>query len=122
MVRNSGSQLRNSPFVLTDSELAMNIGLALMDELGATRRATKTVMRWTGVSDRTARIWLHGQASPSGANLISLAAESPAVMKLLLQLTGNEDLEIGIQLREVENDLAQILMQIRKFRAVDRAE
>tara|TARA_E500000305_G_C3952830_1_gene203053 strand:- start:27 stop:383 length:357 start_codon:yes stop_codon:yes gene_type:complete len=113
MVRNSGSQLRGSPFVLSDAELAMHVGLALMAELGATRRATKTVMRWTGVSDRTARIWLHGQASPSGAHLVALAAASPAVMKVLLRLTGNADLEVGIRIREIEIGLEQALVVIR---------
>lgn len=102
--------------MLTDPELAMHVGLALMSELGASRRATKTVMRWTGVSDRTARIWLRGQASPSGVHLIALAAESPAVMKVLLRLTGHADLEVGIRLREIEVGLEQALIMIRRSR------
>jgi hypothetical protein len=73
MVRKTVSQLRDSPFVLPDSMLAERIGEALRDELGASRRATKTLMRWTGVSDTTARSWLHGRVSPSGMHLIALA-------------------------------------------------
>jgi hypothetical protein len=119
MVRNSGSQLRDSPSVLLDTELALHVGLALMAELGATRRATKTVMRWTGVSDRTARFWLHGQSSPSGVHLIALAAACPAVMKVLLRLTGNADLEIGVRLREIEDSLEQALVVIRSSRRTE---
>lgn len=118
VVRNTGSRLRNSGQLLSDSELAMHVGLALMSELGATRRATKTLMRWAGVSDRTARIWLHGQSSPSGAHLIVLAAASPAVMKVLLRLTGNEELEVAVRLRDIESGLEQTLAQIRELRNV----
>lgn len=119
MVRNTGTQLRNSVLMLSDSELAMHIGLALMSELGASRRATKTVMRWTGVSDRTAQKWLHGQTSPSGVHLIALAAESPSVFRVVLKLTGNADLEIGIQLREIEAGLEHALAQIHTLRRND---
>ena len=113
VVRKTGTQVRDSPFVLTDSDMAMHIGIALITELGATRRATKTVMRWTGVSDRTARKWLHGQASPSGIHLLALAANSPAVMSLVLKLTGHGDLELGLELRAVEKGLERALSRVR---------
>jgi hypothetical protein len=34
------------------------IAAALKEELGDTHRATKTVMRWTGAGERTAKNWL----------------------------------------------------------------
>ena len=120
MVRNTGTQVRNSAHILSDSEFAMHIGLALLSELGATRRATKTVMRWTGVSDRTAHKWLHGRSSPSGMHLMALAAESPSVMRVVLRLTGNADLELGVQLAEIEAGLELALAQIRELRDPSR--
>ena len=48
MVRKSASQLRDSPFVLLDSDFAVQIGAALRDDLGATHRAAKSVMRGPG--------------------------------------------------------------------------
>ncbi|MFC4595541.1 hypothetical protein [Sphingobium tyrosinilyticum] len=114
MVSKNGSQLRDSRFVLSDSDLARQIGAALREELGATRRATKTVMRWTGVSDTTARAWLQGRASPSGIHLVALAAHSDPVMIVLLRLTGHGDLELGLRLREIEVGLVQLLALVRE--------
>ena len=99
--------------MLTDSELAAHIGRTLMAELGATRRAAKTVMRWTHVSDRTARKWLHGDASPSGVHLLALAANSPSVMTLILELTGQGDLMLSFELKAVERDLERALVRVR---------
>ncbi len=87
MVRKTVSQLRNKQHSLSDSLLAEQIGEALRLELGASRRATKTVMRWTGVSDTTARSWINGRASPSGLHLLELAAHSEPVMIFFLEAT-----------------------------------
>lgn len=91
----------------------MHIGLALMGELGATRRATKTVMHWTGVSDRTAHAWLHGKVSPSARHLIALGAHSPSVMRVVLRLSGHGNLEIEIRLKEIEAKLMGALELIQ---------
>lgn len=113
MVRKTVSQLRNSRVALADSELAAQIGDALREELGTSRRATKTVMRWTGVSDTTARSWLQGRSSPSGLHLIALAAQSRSIMMVLLRLTGYGDLELGLELREIEAGLVRALAHVR---------
>lgn len=112
MVPKNRSRLRDSPFVLSDSTLAAQIGEALQDQLGASRRATKTVMRWTGVSDTTARAWLHGRASPSGLHLLELAAHSEPVMVVIMRLTGHEGLELGLRLHEIEEGLRNALAHI----------
>lgn len=114
MVPKSGSQLRDSVFSLSESTLAAKIGEALRSELGASRRATKTVMRWTGVSDRSARAWLHGRASPSGLHLVTLAAHSDNVMIALLKLAGRGELEIGLRLKEIEDALVHLLDLVRE--------
>jgi hypothetical protein len=117
MVPKSGSQLPNTRFALSDPELAMQIGAALREELGASRRATKTVMRWTGVSDRAARSWLQGRASPSGLHLVALAARSEPVLMLVLRLAGHADLEIGIRLRSIEAELLRMLAIVQLLKS-----
>lgn len=112
MVRNIGSQLRDLPFSLSDSGLAEQIGKALRDELGASRRATKTIMRWTGVSDKTARSWLQGRASPSGLHVVALTARSPIVLHLVLRLTGHPNLQLALEVREIEARLELALTHI----------
>ena len=64
------------------------IGHALRLELGESRRAVKTIMRWTGVSDRTARNWLSDVSGPSGCHLAMLAAQSDLVLEAFLSLAG----------------------------------
>ncbi|MEZ5654928.1 MAG: hypothetical protein R3E04_03400 [Sphingobium sp.] len=115
MVRKTESQLRNPQLFLSESLLAEQISQALREELGASRRATKTVMRWTGVSDTTARAWLHGRASPNGLNLVTLAAHSEPVMSVFLQLTGHSELQLGLKLQEIEDALVQALAYIREM-------
>jgi hypothetical protein len=56
----------------------------LRRELGPTHQAIKTVMRWTGVSERTAKYWLSGERGPSGEHLIRLAQHSDAVLITML--------------------------------------
>jgi hypothetical protein len=99
--------------MLSETLLATQIGAALQTDLGASRRATKMIMRWTGVSDTTARAWLHGKASPSGLHLIALAAHSNPVMIAVLRLAGYGELELGVQLLEIEAALTKALEQVR---------
>jgi len=113
MVRKSASQLRKSRFPVAESALSEEIGKALRRDLGASRRATKTVMQWTGVSDTTARAWINGHAAPSAAHLLALAANSHPVMIVLLRVTGHGELELGIRLQEIERGLVLALSQVR---------
>ena len=57
---------------------------ALRRELGPTHQAIKTVMRWTGASERTAKYWLSGERGPSGEHLIRLAQHSDVVLITIL--------------------------------------
>ena len=92
------------------------IGAALKAELGGTRQATKTVMRWTHVSDHTARSWLNGQTSPSSLHLLELATQSDTVLKVILNATGHTELELAHDLAAVENLLQATLARIRVLR------
>ena len=58
----------------------------LRRELGHTHQAIKTVMRWTGASERTAKYWSSGERGPSGEHLIRLAQHSDAVLITILTM------------------------------------
>lgn len=58
----------------------------LRRELGPTHQAIKTLMRWTGASERSAKYWLSGERGPSGEHLIQLAMHSDAVLMMILTM------------------------------------
>ena len=116
MVPKSGTRLPNLQDPLSEARLADLVGRALQHELGASRRAAKTVMAWTGVSDHTARAWLNGRTSPSGLHLILLAAHCPPVMSMVLRLAGHEQIAIAIDLESIERGLEEVLAATRRLR------
>ena len=67
------------------------IAAALRDELGLTHRAIKTLMRWTGASERAVKYWLAGERGPSGVHLIALARHSDIVFHMVLMLANRQD-------------------------------
>src|SRR4051812_23242770 len=71
-------------------QYALVVAGALRDELGDTHRAIKTVVQWTGASERTAKYWLAGTSGPSGEHLIALARNSDEVFDAMLLLCGRE--------------------------------
>ena len=75
---------------ISPDEFAKSISTALREELGSSHIAAKTVMRWTGASERTAKNWLAGTCGPSGCHLILLARESDVIMATLIVLAGRE--------------------------------
>ncbi len=112
MVRITASQLRESGSLVAEAAFPEHIGKALRQDLGASRRATKTVMRWTEVSDTTARSWISGRSAPSGWHLLTLAANSDRVMTMILQMTGHDDLEVGLELERIKEGLDQALSHV----------
>jgi hypothetical protein len=81
---------------------ATSIADALRTELGRSHRATKTLMRWTGASDRTAKNWLSGSYGPSGPHLIQLARESDTILATVLGLAGRNRHLIGADLLRIK--------------------
>jgi hypothetical protein len=86
-------------------EYASSIADALRTELGRSHRATKTLMRWTGASDRTAKNWLSGCCGPSGSHLIQLARESDIVLSAVLGLAGRNRHMVGADLLQIKTAL-----------------
>lgn len=107
MLPNSGRNLPNSRPALSERDFAERISAALRSELGGTRTSVKTIMRWTGASDRSARTWLNGTGAPSGYHVICLARESDEVLTLLLELSGRSAIAFNLDLHAVEVALAR---------------
>jgi hypothetical protein len=83
-----GSSLPISAVDSVTASYELAISTALRSELGGSHQAIKTLMRWTGVSERTAKSWLAGSAGPSGAHLIALMSASELVFEVVLRLAG----------------------------------
>jgi len=69
---------------------AASVAVALRQHLGGSRRATKTVMQWTGASERTVKHWFAGTRAPSGEHLVTLARYSQHVWDVLVSLSGRK--------------------------------
>ena len=87
----------------------MTIAAALKRELGGSHRAIKIVMRWTSVSERTAKNWLAGSHGPAGEHLVELMRNSNEVLAAVLVLAGRGELKIGAGLHETRETLLQAL-------------
>jgi hypothetical protein len=91
---------------------AASIARALRGELGDSHQAIKTVMRWTGATDRTAKNWVTGTRGPTGEHLISLARHSDSVFEVMVRATGRESLLLALQLVEAREKVAAVLETI----------
>jgi hypothetical protein len=85
------------------------IAAALKGELGRTHRAAKTVMAWTGASERTVKHWLAGTHGPSGRHLIALARHSDSVLMYLLSAAERPLFAPGIKLANVRAKLVDLV-------------
>ncbi|MEP6017248.1 MAG: XRE family transcriptional regulator [Paracoccaceae bacterium] len=85
---------------------------ALTGELGGTHQATKTTMRWTGVSERTARNWISGSHAPAGKHLVELMRNSDAVLSAVLVLAGRREAHTLARLDVIRTELQIMLKAI----------
>ena len=90
-------------------DYAASIATALRGELGDSHQAIKTVMRWTGATDRTAKNWVTGIRGPTGEHLISLARHSDAVFEVIIRAAGRESLLIALRLIDAREKLVAAL-------------
>ena len=101
---------------LNESQYADRIGAALRAELGGSRRATKTVMRWADVSDRTARNWVNGHGAPSGFHLMLLARHSPVVWRMVAELSHHQEAELMADIHAAEVALAKAMGALARLK------
>ncbi|PCK77541.1 hypothetical protein [Rhizobium sophoriradicis] len=80
---------------------------ALRHELGSSAPAIKTIMRWTGASNRAAKYWLAGERGPGGWHLIQLARNSDAVFHAFLMMAGRDAFEVSIEVNAARASLAR---------------
>ena len=88
---------------------AEELASVLRAELGGSRAAAKTVMRWTGAGERTAKTWLSGISGPSGEHLIGLIRHSDAVFALMLRLSGRTVADAQDEIAAVRSHLLDAL-------------
>jgi len=93
---------------------------ALTSELGGTHQATKTTMRWTGVSERTARNWISGTHAPAGEHLVELMRNSDAVLSAVLSLAGRREAHAFASLDVVRTELEAMLKAINTIEEQER--
>lgn len=99
---------------MADGELEFGalISVALRNDLGGTHHATKTIMRWTGASERSVKNWLAGTYGPSGVHLVQLARHSDEVFHLFLLMAGRKPLVTNISLIRLRSQLTQTIERI----------
>jgi|SRR5258707_13537679 hypothetical protein len=94
---------------------AAAVAHALQRQLGGTHQAVKTVMRWTGASERTVKNWFAGISGPSGQHLLSLAHHSDEVLAAFLTLAGRQKTAAAIKLLDLRNRIAEVLKEIDRL-------
>lgn len=116
MLPETGRKLpRNLPR-LDGPVLVELLGDALRSELGSSRRATKTVMAWTGVCDRAARNWIGGTGGVTGVHLLQMARHSDTVWHMMLELVAREEAVLGFDIHGVEVALSRALGSIEALK------
>lgn len=85
-LQKKGKKLRNT------IDYSDAIALALRADLGDTHRAVKTVMKWTGASEREVKNWLSGKSGPHGRYLIAILRYSDGALQTILAASRRLDL------------------------------
>jgi hypothetical protein len=88
---------------------AAMVAAALRAELGNSHRATKTVMRWTGASERTVKHWFAGRHGPGGEYLIVLMRESEAVFEAVLTAADRRDAVVAARVLAARGTIAEVM-------------
>ena len=88
------------------------IATTLKTELGTTHQAIKTVMAWTGASERTAKHWFAGTHEPSASHLIALVHHSDEVLTAFLEAADRPALRVQLQLAGVRAKLLELVAVI----------
>ena len=88
---------------------ARAIADALRRQMTADGVSAKTIMRWTGASERAVKGWIGGKRGPRGEHLIALMAGSDAVFLAVLRLARRDRLEHSPDLDAVRDYLRQAL-------------
>ena len=88
---------------------ATTIAKALRAEFGGAPNATKTVMRWTGASERTVKNWFAGSNGPVGGHLLDLMRHSDQVFDALVDVAGRKKVVTTAKLAAISDALTNAL-------------
>jgi len=95
-----------------EQDFNLMVAAALRNELGESRRSIKTVMNWTGTSERTAKNWLSGSCGPTGHHLVELAKHSDEVFDLFLVMSGRRPMITSMSLVRLRAHLAATIERL----------
>lgn len=91
------------------ADYAMMIAKALREQLGTSHQGTKTVMRWTGASERTVKNWFSGANGPRGEHMIALVRHSDEILDVFLRMAGRRNIIAATKLADARTKLAEAL-------------
>jgi hypothetical protein len=103
---------------------ASSIAGILRVELGNSHQAVKTLMRWTGANERTAKNWLSGTNGPSGEHLLAIMRNSELVFESVLALIDRRAILSHRKLEDVREALettARLLTEMIQSKDVPRS-
>ncbi|MCW3481038.1 hypothetical protein OL229_15940 [Neisseriaceae bacterium JH1-16] len=119
MLPKTGKVLPNGPTEGSEVDYANQISAALQKELGRSHRATKTVMRWTGASERTVKNWITGERGPSGDYLVALIRNSDEVMQCILHMADRPQAVAIAKIPDIVRLMCEVLELFGKAGADD---
>ena len=99
------------------TDYASMIAEALRTELGNSHRATKTVMRWTGATERTVKHWLAGHHGPGGKYLIVLMRKSEAVYEAVLTAADRRDAVVAARMLAAQRTMVEVMALVQRERS-----
>ena len=88
------------------------IAAALKNELENSHQTVKTIMRWTGASERTVKNWLAGTHGPSGDHLVQLAKHSDEIFELVLLMADRKPVVTTVTLMRLRAHLQQTIERL----------
>lgn len=94
----------------TRSLYASALSAALRAEAKRPGGGAKTIMKWTGASERAVKGWLGGHRGPNGDHLIALIANSDAVTAAVMQLAGRGPASAAAQISEVRRLIGDAML------------
>src|SRR5690349_21775144 len=105
MLPKTGKRLPTSGGRFGRTGYAALIADVLQSELGHSHHAHKTLMKWTGANERTAKNWLSGSNGPSGEHLLQLVRNCDSVFECVLKLADRRALVSNRRLAELRDSL-----------------
>jgi len=90
VLHRTGKELPSGSDQDSRTQYAAAVAASLRQVLESPGISTKTVMRWTGASERTVKGWVAGRYGPRGEHLVALMRSSDLVLECMLSLAGRE--------------------------------